>query len=128
MSYPVYQILKDSPALLIALELIEARARRRKQDRIARARAGPGFGYRAVERLRFYQPRRTRELRFDFFGRSPDQQRGAGLLLKPVPEERVIAALVLTAEDDPEIARERIQRLDGGVHAGRFRIIVKAHA
>src|SRR5215472_14464472 len=60
--YFVHQIFENSPAVFVALKLIETRARRGQQHRIAGLRGRPSLRYRALQRTRVNQRRRTFEL------------------------------------------------------------------
>ena len=68
------------------------------------------------------------QLRFDLFRGRADQQRRVRFLLQRRGQRRVIAVLILAAEDDPQSARKRGDRLQRRVDIGRFRIVVPGDA
>src|SRR5579863_8401870 len=67
-----HQIFENAPAMLEALELIEAGAGRGQQDRIARLRVGVGESHGRVERVRLFERQRTVKLFGDLGSRRAD--------------------------------------------------------
>ena len=92
------QLLEDASAMLVILELVEAGAGRRQQNRVAGLRVFGGECHGAVQRSRAFDGNHAAELRLDLFRGAPISStmraRAAGLA-----QERVVAAFVLAAEN-----------------------------
>src|SRR5579883_762802 len=105
----VDDLLENFPAMLVTAELVEARARRRE-------RSGLDQRHGAVERCG------------DLGRCRADQQHAARLGGQRFAKQSVVQPLVLTAEDDPHAALERVERLERRVHAGRLRRSTRSSA
>ena len=113
--------------MLVAFELIKAGAGRSQQDNVA----GFGRGIRlpdgilqglGVHHIGGFN------LRFNLRRGRADRVDALHSLAQQVVQYRVVAALVLAAENQVEVCRERFQRLDGRVHVGGLGVVVVVDA
>src|SRR5579862_5723770 len=112
----LHQFLEFPPAMFEIFELIEAGAGWSQQDGIAGGGARSGLRHRARERFAANHRDRAVQLRLYLAGCRSDQQDRVRLLRQRLRQRRIVAALVLASEDDPDAARERGDRLERGVH------------
>src|SRR5258708_40225633 len=110
--------------MLKIFELIETRARRGEQYRVAAAGAGISLFDRHIDGPATNQRDRAAQLRLDLSCRRADQQRRVRLRLEGLREQGVIAVLVLAAENDPQAAGKSMDRLQRRVDVGRLRVVV----
>src|SRR5579872_565620 len=120
----VHQLLENFAAVLVVLELVEAGARRGEQNGIARVAVLEPVCDGRIERLHVHQRRRTLQRAADLARRGADQKGGMRLGGQRLAQQRIIQTLVLPAQDDPKAAGERIDRFQGRIHAGGFRVVV----
>src|ERR1700678_1211190 len=125
-SQPPHNSLKHPPPLLIILKLIEAGARRRQQHHITRLRHGIRLAESILQRLRmndFYVPVfRRNDLRLDLPRRRADRIYPLHSLPQQFVEHAVIAAFILTAENEVDVRGERLQRSEERIHVRSLRI------
>ena len=87
-------------------------------------RRGPAF-----RRVRFAGSRQLRgKIRGNLFRGGSDQKRGARALAQGFAQNRIRTSLIFAAQDDDQRARESFDGLQGRVHVGGFRIVVKLDA
>jgi|SRR6185437_11248083 len=104
-------MFKTFTALFVILKLIEAGARRRQEHGVSRCGMGAGISHGIFESFAVTQRNRALEGLLDQRPGCPDQQSAFGALGEWRAQGRVIAAFVLSAEDDPQAALERIDGL-----------------
>ena len=106
-------------------------------------RQAPAVRCRPVRHVREHKPRRRSRVSQSRQGQpAPDQRARFGSAARPrrsarapfarsasgVAQGSVVAALVLSSENDPQAARERVDGLQCGIDIGRFRIVVVFNA
>src|SRR5947208_5401414 len=115
ISIPRGELLDDPlerfSAMFEAGELVEAGARRSQQNRVARSGMTVGVTDSGIQRAGVDQRHGPANLIGDLPGRRADQQPGACLRDQRLAERAVVEALVLAAQDHPQAAGERSQRL-----------------
>src|SRR5262252_6324724 len=110
--------------MLVTFELIEAGAGRREQDRVTGGCAIVRVGDGRVQRAAFDQRGRAVQGGRNFNGGRTDQENALRFGRERLAEGGVIETLVFASQDDPQIAWERVESLEGGVDAGCFRIVI----
>src|SRR6202021_221021 len=106
-----HNLLKNLPALLIILELIEARTSRRQQHHIAWLRHSVRLAECVLQGL-CVDHFNILNLRFDLRRRRPDRVHTLHPLPQQIIEHSVVAALVLAANNEMDVPGKRLQRLD----------------
>src|SRR5271155_4729743 len=104
--------------MFVILELVEAGARGRKQNDIARRSTFAGASESVFERLRALNFGRALNLRLDLGGRGSNRIDAFHSPPQQLIEHRVVAALVLAAKNQMNIRRKRLDRLNGCVDVG----------
>src|SRR5580692_9695812 len=97
----LYQTFELASAVLEVFKLVEARAGRREQYGIPRARPRTGFADSRLQRAASDHRRGASQLIFDLFRGRSDQQRRLRLLPKRLLQRRVVGILVLAAQNHP---------------------------
>ena len=122
------ELLENASAMLVILKLVEARAGRSQQNRVAGLRALGGDFHGARHRSRALDGNDAAKLRFDLVRGAADQQHHARVPPQRIAQDRVIAAFVLAAQNHQQRCRESIERLERGVHVGGLGIVEIFHA
>src|SRR5438067_10587172 len=120
----LYQGAEGASTMLVVLKLIEARTGRSQQHDVSRLGEAAGTIHRILEGLAGQYFDGGLYMRADLFGRS-----AYGVdALHPFPQQmvhqRVVAVLVLAAEDEVNVAGKRLDGFDGGIDIGGLRIVV----
>src|ERR1700746_418334 len=97
--------------MLVILELVEAGARRREQNDVSCARGLRRNVDGALESPCALDGHAAINLAGDFVGGGANQQRQNGSLPQGFLQRRVVASLILTAENHQNSARKCVQRL-----------------
>src|SRR5215470_16358695 len=122
------QFLEDAPPMFVILELIEAGTSGGHEDDVARLRR-LRCGFDSVfERAGLLQRNTAFDLLFDLLGRGADQQREDDLCPQEIAQQRVVAVLILSAEDDQDAAREGLKGFQRRIHIGSFGVVVITHS
>ena len=120
--------MKNSAAVLVALELVEAGAGGREQHGVAGRGMREGMGDGGFDGLRGHQRDSAVKLVGDLGRGGSDQQGGVRLGGERFAERGVVEALVFAAEDHPEAAGEGVQSFERGIHAGGLGIVIEIDA
>src|SRR5574340_760236 len=121
-------LFERSATMLVTAELVETGAGGRQQYGVAGAAMLVAVLHGGFKGPGAHDGDGALDLAGDLPGCGADQQRGPRFFGERPTEDRVVAALVLAAEDDPEAAGKGVQRLEGGVHVGGFGIVVEVDA
>src|SRR5690242_17635955 len=119
------QFFENAATMLVIFELIETGTGRSQQHGIACTRAIVRERHGALEGSGALGRHRTAELGGNFFRSRADQQNELGPLAQQGNQWRVIAALILAAENYKKPAGKSLESLDGGVHVGRLGVVEK---
>src|SRR5262245_61559204 len=104
------QFFEDAAAMLVVLKLVEASAGRRKQNDITWASSVGRRLNGVLEGFGALNCDASRNLLFDLVSGCADQEGEDSLLTQRLPQQRVIAAFVLTSEDNQDATRKSIER------------------
>src|SRR5271157_2381714 len=114
--------------MFVVLELIEAGAGGGEKNDVA-GDGGLGCALDGIfQSFRVLDFGSALNLRFDFGGCGPDGVNPLHSGAQQVVEDRVVAALVLAAEDQVNVGREGFESLDSGVDVGRLGVVVVVDA
>src|SRR5258708_4575793 len=106
------------------LELIETCAGRSEQYDFTGFRLARGMLHGGFESPALNQRQTRAQWSGNLFRRRAEQQNAPSLLFQTIVKQSVIAVLVLAAQNDPQTAGKRVERLDGGIDIRRLRIVV----
>src|SRR5258708_21632104 len=101
----MHQRLEDTSAMLVILELVEAGARRREQNDISCARSLRRDLDGALESPCALNGHAAINLACDFVGGRADQQRQNRSLPQRLLQRRIVASLILAAENHQNATR-----------------------
>ena len=97
---PVNELLENAAAMFVIFKLVEAGACGREQDNVAGLRRARSDFHRAMQCPRTFDGDAAGDLAFDFLGGSADEQGKNCLFTQRRLQNRVVAALVLAAENN----------------------------
>src|ERR1700728_3799683 len=124
---PPYNLLKHLSALLIILELIEARASWSQQHYITRLGYGIGLAQSVFQSFGVYDLD-IFNLRLNLPRRRADRISPLHPLPQQVVEHTVVTTFILAAKNEVDVRRKRLQRLNRRIHVRGLRIVVIVHA
>src|SRR5215469_609054 len=124
----VHDFLENFTAVFEAAELVETGASGRQQYGIAGSAVAVAVPDGSLQRSGLDQRHGAVESAADLRGRGANQQDGPGLGGQGLSQRGVVEALVIAAQDQPDSAPERVERLQRGVDAGGFGVVIEIDA
>src|SRR5258708_1791010 len=128
----MHRLFEHSPAMLVALKLIKAGARRSKKNNVAHHGRFTRAPHRIFQGFRTFDFGSALNLRFDLAGRGADCVHALHPLPQQFMEHGVIAAFILAPKNQVQVwrnvRRKGFQRLDRSVYVRRLGGVVVIHA
>ena len=118
------ELFEDAATMFVILKLVKTCASWREENDVAALCGVRRNFYSALQRPRALDSDAVRDLVLDFLGSGTDEKGKNRFFAKRLLQHGVVAAFVLSAENDEDASGKCVKRLERGVDVGRLRVVV----